>query len=324
MSSGRLGTKSNHGEGDRVEHESRSQQALLREAFGQAAELGRGQRGGQGGAGEDRPDNVGRRVEARVHQDRQVRNLRAEQHDESQQRSTDQAKNLPVAQVLLDAPEVVLQPVVVARLGVVQREQNHNSNRYRQKRKGERVEPPEGREQAAGRGIARRPDGEAAGVVPQRTRALTPLAYVTYNRYVQGPEGGPHTLKKAEREEDIEAAGESAGPSGKAKKQERGNQDLLPPVPVGEHTENRRHHDTRQGEERDQKPYLTTRNAKLLHDGRKRRRYTRRPQNRHQRNAPQHLKKVVVLVDRPNALVFSGLRGHSQRIYQRFSISALQ
>jgi hypothetical protein len=69
---GQAGSKGDHDEGNGIEYESHSQEALLRDAASQAAQLRRGQRGHKRGAGEDDPDNAGRGIEARVHQDREV------------------------------------------------------------------------------------------------------------------------------------------------------------------------------------------------------------------------------------------------------------
>src|SRR5918994_1433771 len=202
------------------------------------------------------------------------------------------------------------------RLRIVKREQDQQGYGYRGERKGERVEPPEGRQQTAYSRVARRPHREDAGVVSEGARALAAVVDVADYRDVEGTQcGGPHALEKAEGEEHVEVAGESAGAAGEAEKEEGGDQYLLPSVAVGEDAEERCHHDAWQGEERDQEPNLSAGDAELPHDGRKGRRHARGPEDRHQRHAPQDV-EVVVFVDPANALVSLGLRSHDWRIYQ--------
>ncbi len=120
----------------------------------------------------------------------------------------------------------------------MQREQDDEGYGYGREREEERVEPPEGRQQATDSRVARRPDGEDAGVVAEGARALLSLVDVADHGDVERPKRrGTHSLAKAEREEQLEAAGEGA--SGKAEEEERGDQYLLPPVAVGEHAEER-------------------------------------------------------------------------------------
>ena len=132
-----------------VEDEGDLEQRPLVYAAGESADLGRGESGGQGGAGEDRAPQIGGSAEALVHQDRQERQLRPEEDDESEQRDPEQTEDLAVLEAPEDVAEVLPEALVVVGLRVVEGEEDQEPYGDGEKGQGEGVEPPEGREGAA-------------------------------------------------------------------------------------------------------------------------------------------------------------------------------
>ena len=132
-----------------VEDEGDLEQRPLAYAAGEGADLGRGESGRQGGAGEDRASQVGGSTEALVHQDRQERQLRPEEDDESEQRDPEQTEYLAVLEAREDVAEVLREALVVVGLRVAEGEEDQEPYGNSEKSQGEGVEPAEGREGAA-------------------------------------------------------------------------------------------------------------------------------------------------------------------------------
>jgi hypothetical protein len=121
--------------------------------------------------------------------------------------------------------------------------------------------------------------------------------------------------KRKARSRSTLPAGEGARAAGETEEKQGWDQDFLASVAVRKDAKDRRHHDSGEGEDGDQKPHLSAGYAQLAHyrwDGR---RNARHPEYGHQGYTPKDV-KVVVLIDAANVLASLGHGSHEERIYQ--------
>lgn len=258
------------------------------------------------------PDHVRRCPETLVHQDGEVGDLWPEKDDERKKRNAKQPEDLPAPEVRPHAPEVIRHALLVVRLRVAQRKEDEEPDGYGDERQGERIVPAQSRQKATDGGVSSRPDGEDAGVIAHRRRALAARVDVADDRHVQRAQSSrPHPLKQAEDEQQLEAAGEGTQAAGYPEEQQGGHEDFLAAVAVGEDAEDRGEEDAGEGEDGYEKPHLSGRDPQRIPDTRERRCDARHPEHRHQRH-PEEDVEVVVLVDLPETALFLCRRSHEE------------